>query len=454
MGWIADGPALLVEIDNEGSQSRDLYRVAADGYAKTLVNRNSSPLSRLAVASPDGRYLAYRESTNDLIRNVRVRDLKTGKDKSLLVGEGFTVHIPVSFSPDGNALLVLSDIDQEFQTREFRALGSWDLTTGASKELLLKSWDVLDALYSPDGKRLAVVAGGDTRSDLELYDAATLQPVALPAYPAVGDVAAVAFSRDGRELAFLASGGATPPAVWVYDLATPAARRGGWAPASPAAGGDRGDGGARQGARQDRDPGHPVQARAGLPRPQGGGGRLDPRRPQRPGAAGVRPLRPVPRPARLRRLRDQRAGELRLRQDLPAARRPPPRRYRIWTIASPPETCSPPPAGWTRRRIAIGGVGFGGYLTLAALAFRPQEFAAGIDLFGIANWQRVLDALPYQSDRAHHPRRRDGPRRPSCETPFWAPYSAAARSYVRCSSSRARGTPWRSPRRPPSWWRR
>src|SRR5436305_8753934 len=120
VGWVADGPALLAEIENGGAQSRDLYRIAADGYAKTLVNRNSSRLARLAVASPDGRYLAYRESTNDLIRNVRVRDLKSGKDRSLLVGEGFTVHIPLSFSPDGSSLLVLNDIDKEFKTRQFR----------------------------------------------------------------------------------------------------------------------------------------------------------------------------------------------------------------------------------------------------------------------------------------------------------------------------------------------
>jgi dipeptidyl aminopeptidase/acylaminoacyl peptidase len=50
--------------------------------------------------------------------------------------------------------------------------------------------------------------------------------------------------------------------------------------------------------------------------------------------------------------------------------------------------------GWVDpRRIAVGGEGFGGFLTLVALAFQPQEFAAGVDLFGVSNWQRVLDSL-------------------------------------------------------------
>jgi dipeptidyl aminopeptidase/acylaminoacyl peptidase len=55
--------------------------------------------------------------------------------------------------------------------------------------------------------------------------------------------------------------------------------------------------------------------------------------------------------------------------------------------------------GWVDAgRIAIGGVGFGGFLTLDALAFQPREFAAGVDLFGVADWRRVLDEdLPHDS---------------------------------------------------------
>ena len=33
-------------------------------------------------------------------------------------------------------------------------------------------------------------------------------------------------------------------------------------------------------------------------------------------------------------------------------------------------------------------------MTLAALAFRPQEFAVGVDIFGVANWIRTLESVP------------------------------------------------------------
>lgn len=45
-------------------------------------------------------------------------------------------------------------------------------------------------------------------------------------------------------------------------------------------------------------------------------------------------------------------------------------------------------------RIGIMGGSYGGYLTLAALVFQPDEMAVGIDLFGVSNWVRTLENLP------------------------------------------------------------
>src|SRR4029079_14593646 len=131
----ADG-SLWVEVDNAGSQSRDLYKVAAAGYARTLVYRNSSDVARLAAVSPDGRFLAYVESSNDLVRSLRIRELQAGRVKALRAGDGFTVYIPLGFSPDGAALLTLTDIDKDFSTHEFRALNRVDMATGEGRDLL------------------------------------------------------------------------------------------------------------------------------------------------------------------------------------------------------------------------------------------------------------------------------------------------------------------------------
>jgi dipeptidyl aminopeptidase/acylaminoacyl peptidase len=45
-------------------------------------------------------------------------------------------------------------------------------------------------------------------------------------------------------------------------------------------------------------------------------------------------------------------------------------------------------------RIGIIGGSYGGYMVLAALAFKPDVFDAGVDIFGVSNWVRTLQNTP------------------------------------------------------------
>jgi dipeptidyl aminopeptidase/acylaminoacyl peptidase len=45
-------------------------------------------------------------------------------------------------------------------------------------------------------------------------------------------------------------------------------------------------------------------------------------------------------------------------------------------------------------RIGIIGGSYGGYMTLAALAFRPEAFKVGVNIFGVSNWIRTLESIP------------------------------------------------------------
>ena len=40
------------------------------------------------------------------------------------------------------------------------------------------------------------------------------------------------------------------------------------------------------------------------------------------------------------------------------------------------------------------GGSYGGYMTAAALAFHPEAFDAGVNIFGVTNWVRTLNSIP------------------------------------------------------------
>jgi dipeptidyl aminopeptidase/acylaminoacyl peptidase len=48
----------------------------------------------------------------------------------------------------------------------------------------------------------------------------------------------------------------------------------------------------------------------------------------------------------------------------------------------------------TKNKVAIMGASYGGYATLAGLAFTPDAFACGVDIVGPSNLKTLLDAVP------------------------------------------------------------
>jgi len=45
-------------------------------------------------------------------------------------------------------------------------------------------------------------------------------------------------------------------------------------------------------------------------------------------------------------------------------------------------------------KVGIMGGSYGGYMVMAALAFAPEEFAVGVNYFGVTNWLRTLKSIP------------------------------------------------------------
>ncbi len=45
-------------------------------------------------------------------------------------------------------------------------------------------------------------------------------------------------------------------------------------------------------------------------------------------------------------------------------------------------------------KIGIIGGSYGGFMTMAAMTFHPDEFRTGVNFFGVTNWIRTLKSIP------------------------------------------------------------
>jgi dipeptidyl aminopeptidase/acylaminoacyl peptidase len=171
---------------------------------------------RVSDWSPDETRLLLQEYLSINHARLHLLDLKTGA-LTLLTPDTQppTAYDNGRFARDGQSLFYTSDKDSEFHRLVRR-----DLRTGAERVLTpdLK-WDVTEFDLSPDGKTIAYITNEDGVGKLKLMDARTGRPRRSPQLP-LGIPGGVAWHENGRELAFNFTSARSPADVYSFTPAS------------------------------------------------------------------------------------------------------------------------------------------------------------------------------------------------------------------------------------------
>lgn len=390
--WAQDGKSFFVQTNERDPRYFDLYEIQADGYAKTLLFENDKAYQVRAV-SPDRRYVGLSRIVDNATKHCYVYDRIAAK-LIQLTAEGKPVACePQTFaatSADGGAQLFYTTDDGG----EFAFLVRQDLNTGDRVTVFKPAWDVEGANLSRDGKTLIVSVNEDARSRPYLFDAATFKPQPF-ADPMPGASVGLLLANRANKALVSASNGATPGEILLLDLAsgrrTPLlnARAPGVAPDDLVAG---------EVVRFRSYDGVTVPGILYVPKGAKKGDALPAvihvhGGPGDESRIGYRPLQQFlanhgyvvfeinnrgsnGSGRTFYHLDDRKHGDADL-DDVVAAKK---------MLA---DTGYVDPA-----KVVIQGQSYGGYMTLAGLAFRPDAFAAGVDIYGVSNWPRLLANTP------------------------------------------------------------
>ena len=388
MGWAQDDQSFFISTNERDNRYFDLYEYDAETYERTMIFENNKAYE-LGGVSPDKRYISMTITNTNADNDAYVYDRETGAVRHLTEHEGDIQYYPEMFSKDSKSLYYTTDEDNEFMY-----LVRHDLETNGIEEILKVDWDVMYAYLTKNGKYMVVGINNDGRTELRLYEADTMTRVALPEMPDV-NIAAVSISRNEEDMAFYANSSKMPGDLFYYDFS-------GNEPVQLTRSLNPGiipnhlvDGEVvRFNSFDDVEiPGilyKPHQASAANKVPAlvwvhggpGGQSRIG----YNPliqylvnhgyavyainnrGSSGYGKT--------FFHLDDQKHGTDDLDDCVES------KNMLTATGYVDPD------------KIAIIGGSYGGYMTLAALTFRPDEFAAGVNLFGISNWVRTLESIP------------------------------------------------------------
>jgi dipeptidyl aminopeptidase/acylaminoacyl peptidase len=386
-GWSGDKRSFYVVSNERDARYFDVYAYDTDSYAKRLIFRNEG--FEPAAISRDGRYLALRKPISSRKTEVYLADLRSGAAPRLITpAPGDVEHSVYDFTPDGRQLVYGTN-----EHGEWSQAWTYDIASGARRPLIQADWDVTGVSFSPSGRYRVHTLNADAATRLTITDTRSGRPVALRGLPA-GDITSVRFNRDETQIAFTLNGSTSPTDIYLANLGDGQARRL-TRSLNPAIDQRQLVEGrvARFRSYDGREiPGilyRPREASTGNPVPAivlvhgGPGGQA-----RRNYSAMIQHLvnhgfavydinnrGSSGYGKTFYHLDDRRHGDADLR-DVVAARH--------WLAGQ----------DWISDRVAVMGGSYGGYMTAAALAFHPEVFDVGINIFGVTNWTRTLQSIP------------------------------------------------------------
>jgi dipeptidyl aminopeptidase/acylaminoacyl peptidase len=212
-GWSADKQHFFVTTNERDAKSFDLYRYATKDYARTLIFKNDAAWG-VADVSPDGRYVALVKPRTSADSDIYLVDLTVKKQAPQLISkhEGNVSHDVYSFTRDGKQLVYSTD-----ELGEFNQAWSYDVATGGRTPLIRADWDISFVAFSESGRYRIWGINEDARTVVHILDTQSNKEIELPDLPA-GDLAQVRFSRSESRLALLVSSDTSPNDVYTIDL--------------------------------------------------------------------------------------------------------------------------------------------------------------------------------------------------------------------------------------------
>jgi dipeptidyl aminopeptidase/acylaminoacyl peptidase len=215
VGWSADGSDIWLATNERDPGTFDLYAVDAGDYSRSLVFRNETGF-QFSDISPDGRYLAFVRNRTSADSDIFLLDTQgiTGEPDLITAHEGNVAHGVYGFTPDGAALIYSTNAHGEFNQ-------AWrfDLESREHTPLIEADWDVSFVSHSPSGRYRVHGVNADARTQVTILDQESGEPVALPDLPG-GELRSVRFSRDESAIAFLINAATSPSNLHVVDLAS------------------------------------------------------------------------------------------------------------------------------------------------------------------------------------------------------------------------------------------
>jgi dipeptidyl aminopeptidase/acylaminoacyl peptidase len=220
-GWSYNKKLMYYASNSRDKRFFDVYKVNIDEgqkeggvFAPAIAYTNKEGYDPTAISNDD-RYIALVQTITEHNNEMYLLDTQTGKTKHLSPHEGDVTYNPQYFSLDGKKLFYTTD-----EGSEYAYLSSYDITSGEKAKVEEAPWDIWGSYISRNGKYRVTVINNDARTEIKIYDEANGgAPLKVEGLPE-GDVTGVNISDSEKLMSFYVSSSKSPANFFVYNFET------------------------------------------------------------------------------------------------------------------------------------------------------------------------------------------------------------------------------------------
>lgn len=217
-GWDRDFTRFYFTSNKRDPRFFDLYEMDISGFEPTLIYKNTENLSPGAI-SHNGKYLALTREITTSNSEMFLMDLGSGAIKHISEHEGDATYSPSGFSLDDQYLRFLTN-----EGSEFTYVASYDLESGKKEVTYQADWDVWYAYYSFNEKYQVIGINEDARTVVKMFETATGKEVKFPGFEQM-DITGVAISRSENLMRIAAGSPTSPGDLFIHKLGTEGSTR-------------------------------------------------------------------------------------------------------------------------------------------------------------------------------------------------------------------------------------
>ena len=389
VGWVPDGSSFYVSTNERDTRFFDMYWYDASTYERKLFYRNEHGFFPDRV-SDDGKWVALMKinTTNDT--DIHLWNAETKALTHISPHTGAAEYSPAAFDRDSKHLYYLTN-----DGSEFTGLRRYSLADGKHEEVQKAHWDITFVNFSHRGKYRVSGINQDGRTVTDVVETATGRRIALPEVRN-GSVTGVAFARSESKMAFYVNADRSPNDLHVLALDAPGPPTKLTSSLSPDI--DPSDlvdtevvrFKARDGMMIPNILWKPHQATAANKAPAlvfvhgGPGGQT---------TAGYSAMIQYYVNHGYVILGINNRGSSGYGKTFLAADDKRHGKEPLWDCVDAKKYLATLPYV-DPNRVGIMGGSYGGYMVVAALAFEPEAFDVGVNIFGVTNWLRTLSVIP------------------------------------------------------------